>query len=397
MWRSTVGTKTNEPQGGLSREAVIAAALTVLDTDGVDGLSMRAVADRLGVKAASLYWHIRDKGQLLEQITEAVLDPIQLPASPPGWRERISVAIDALGEALRTRPAVASVLLGSLAAVQRSRLVRDVAWTLASAGLENAEPVALSLVLQVASASAVPRAVAPRIMSGEPMTLEIDSGSYRVAVRAAMPAAPDIATSVGGGGAAWVDVRPEDRRVVVRSRRGGYRGAVELNRDIPWHIKVHGGTWNNALDLSGLRITGLELDSGAGNVTCVLPAPLGIVPLRVNSGVLGVTLSRPPDAAVHATVSAGSVKVKLDGNNLRTTTSDVHWDTPGALQRSDRYDLLIFSGCVRVSLDASAPASPPPPPPTPPAGDGEPAADPLASVQLLLDGIDQRLRATMRA
>ncbi len=57
----------HEPEAsGLSRSAVIQAALDLLDSAGVEGLSMRAVADRLGVKAASLYWHLRDKEQLLE-------------------------------------------------------------------------------------------------------------------------------------------------------------------------------------------------------------------------------------------------------------------------------------------------------------------------------------------
>ncbi len=56
---------------GLNREAVVQAALAMLDAVGVDGLSMRALADRLGVKAASLYWHLRDKDQLLELVAES--------------------------------------------------------------------------------------------------------------------------------------------------------------------------------------------------------------------------------------------------------------------------------------------------------------------------------------
>lgn len=63
---------------GLSRDAVIQAALDLLDSVGAGGLSMRAVADRLGVKAASLYWHLRDKEQLLESVAEAVLDRVEV-------------------------------------------------------------------------------------------------------------------------------------------------------------------------------------------------------------------------------------------------------------------------------------------------------------------------------
>ena len=55
-----MGQQPAEP-GGLSRERLVAAGLETLEADGLDGLSMRAVADRLGVKAASLYWHVRDR------------------------------------------------------------------------------------------------------------------------------------------------------------------------------------------------------------------------------------------------------------------------------------------------------------------------------------------------
>ena len=76
-----------------------------------------------------------------------------------------------------------------------------------------------------------------------------------------------------------MEVRP-DNLVLVKNRRGGDHGAVELNPDYTWYFKIHGGTWNTVLDLAGLRISGVELDSGAGNVTCILPTPRGVVPIR---------------------------------------------------------------------------------------------------------------------
>ncbi|MFI5647981.1 TetR family transcriptional regulator, partial [Kitasatospora sp. NPDC051705] len=44
----------------LTREALTRAALRVLERDGLAGLSMRKVASEVGVKAASLYWHVRN-------------------------------------------------------------------------------------------------------------------------------------------------------------------------------------------------------------------------------------------------------------------------------------------------------------------------------------------------
>jgi AcrR family transcriptional regulator len=376
---------------GLSREAVIDAALEMLDSAGVDGLSMRALADRLGVKAASLYWHLRDKEQLLEMVAETVLDRVEVPASPPGWRPQVAAACAALAGMLSEHRAAAAVVLGSLPAVQRSALTRDLIRVLRLAGLEDAEGAAFALVVE-AAASAVTSSVASALpRDDEVMTLAIDSGSYRVTVRAAPPGTVDVASSAGGGGAASVDVQPGGL-VVVRNRRGGNSGAVMLNPEYTWYIKLHGATWNTTLDLSGLRISGMELDSGAGKVTCTLPAPAGVVPIRVNSGLVGVTFHRPANTAVHAAVSSGSVKVRLDEQLIRATASDVHWDSPGALRSDDRYDLTVYSGCVRVTMDAAAPASPRPRPLVAPPHDiPAPNRSTDQGVALILDGIEKRL------
>lgn len=53
---------------GLTRDAIVDAAFAVLDDHGADGLTVRAVADRLDVKAPALYWHVRDKQALLDEM-----------------------------------------------------------------------------------------------------------------------------------------------------------------------------------------------------------------------------------------------------------------------------------------------------------------------------------------
>ena len=385
-------TRQETEVSGLNREAVVQAALAMLDTVGVDGLSMRALADRLEVKAASLYWHLRDKEQLLELVAEAVLDRVTVPISPPSWRAQVSSACDDLARFLGEHRAAATVVLSCLPVVQRSRLGRDLARVLAAEGLQAPESAAFALVAEAAASAFLVPNPSGRQRGGEVMTLAVDSGSWRVMVRAAASGAADLATSVGGGGAASVEVRP-DNLVLVKNRRGGNHGAVELNPDYTWYFKIHGGTWNTVLDLSGLSITGIELDSGAGNVTCTLPAPSGVVPIRVNSGIVGVTMHRPRSAAVHAVVSSGSVKVRLDDKPIRTVKSDVQWDTPGAPSSPDRYDLTIYSGCVRVTMDADAPAAPGMPQPASHDKDDAPAWRADEGVSLILDGIEKRLNA----
>ncbi|UJP09870.1 TetR/AcrR family transcriptional regulator C-terminal domain-containing protein [Microbacterium sp. KUDC0406] len=53
---------------GITRERIIQAALDVLDERGADAVTVRAVAQRLDVKAPALYWHVRGKQELLDEM-----------------------------------------------------------------------------------------------------------------------------------------------------------------------------------------------------------------------------------------------------------------------------------------------------------------------------------------
>lgn len=56
----------------LDRARIVAAALDLLDETGISGLSTRKLAERLGVKSASLYWHFKDKDELLDEMCGAM-------------------------------------------------------------------------------------------------------------------------------------------------------------------------------------------------------------------------------------------------------------------------------------------------------------------------------------
>ncbi|MFC5678184.1 TetR family transcriptional regulator [Aeromicrobium endophyticum] len=57
----------------MDRQEIVDAALDLLDEGGEAAVSMRAVANRLHVKAPSLYWHFRSKQDLLEAIADAIV------------------------------------------------------------------------------------------------------------------------------------------------------------------------------------------------------------------------------------------------------------------------------------------------------------------------------------
>ncbi len=81
----------------LTREAIVAAAIDIADTAGLAGISMRKIADALGVGAMSLYRHIEDKDALLGAMTAEVTRRFSYPPEllgDPDWRHRIAVAAD---------------------------------------------------------------------------------------------------------------------------------------------------------------------------------------------------------------------------------------------------------------------------------------------------------------
>jgi TetR/AcrR family tetracycline transcriptional repressor len=70
----------------LSKAAVVQAGLDVLDEAGIDGVTVRAVASRLGVQAPALYWHVRDKQDLLDEMATEIWRraSAELAAQPDG-------------------------------------------------------------------------------------------------------------------------------------------------------------------------------------------------------------------------------------------------------------------------------------------------------------------------
>jgi AcrR family transcriptional regulator len=70
----------------LSRQRVLDAALELADAEGIEKLSMRRVAQPLGVEAMSLYHHVRNKQDLLAGLLDRAYAEIELPRAGDDWR-----------------------------------------------------------------------------------------------------------------------------------------------------------------------------------------------------------------------------------------------------------------------------------------------------------------------
>jgi TetR/AcrR family transcriptional regulator, tetracycline repressor protein len=66
----------------VTRDEIVAAALALLDEAGLEGLTLRRLAERLGIRAPTLYWHVRDKRELMDLLAGAIMDE-----ALAGWRE----------------------------------------------------------------------------------------------------------------------------------------------------------------------------------------------------------------------------------------------------------------------------------------------------------------------
>lgn len=124
----------------IDRTAILAATLDLADDAGLPAVSMRAVADRLGVTPMALYRHVGDKQQLLDGIVERLLLELPLPDPALPWHERLSGMAAALRATARRHPDVFPLLLRRPAVTPGARRVRDGVYSaLCEAGVEEAQ------------------------------------------------------------------------------------------------------------------------------------------------------------------------------------------------------------------------------------------------------------------
>src|SRR4029453_11991946 len=92
------------PRIPLTRQRVLDAAIALADRDGVGSLSMRKLAQALGVEAMSLYHHVANKAAILDGIVDVVFAEIELPSGDVGWKEAMRQRALSAREALRRHP-----------------------------------------------------------------------------------------------------------------------------------------------------------------------------------------------------------------------------------------------------------------------------------------------------
>jgi TetR/AcrR family transcriptional regulator, tetracycline repressor protein len=109
------GNRSAESEGDkprLSKRTVTEGALKLADADGLDALTIRKLAEHLGVTPMALYWHFRSKEDLLEGVAEQVWGELDVnvdPAAP--WWAQLQGLLESLVKVLRAHSAAAQLLL----------------------------------------------------------------------------------------------------------------------------------------------------------------------------------------------------------------------------------------------------------------------------------------------
>jgi AcrR family transcriptional regulator len=88
----------------LSRQRVLRAAVDLADNGGVESLSMRKLAQELGVEAMSLYRHVRNKGDIVDGMVDLVFGEIGLPPRGVAWKAAMRQRAISAREVLARHP-----------------------------------------------------------------------------------------------------------------------------------------------------------------------------------------------------------------------------------------------------------------------------------------------------
>ena len=86
---STTANSTPGHRDPLTRERVLHGAIAIADAGGIAALTIRALADKLGVKPMSVYHHVANKDEILDGIVDLVFSEIDLPTTGGDWRTEI--------------------------------------------------------------------------------------------------------------------------------------------------------------------------------------------------------------------------------------------------------------------------------------------------------------------
>jgi len=113
------GPKPRQPAPAFSRDEITRVAIELADRGGLEAVSMRRIASRIGSAPTSLYWYFSDKDELYELMVDAVIGQVPLLERPSGdWRADLAAIAWAARATLSSHPWFAQVGIHPVAGPQ---------------------------------------------------------------------------------------------------------------------------------------------------------------------------------------------------------------------------------------------------------------------------------------
>jgi AcrR family transcriptional regulator len=123
------------PRKRLTRDAVVAAALKIIDRQGVEALTMRRLGQTLGVEAMAVYRHVANKDDLIAGVVERLFSEFDVPEpEPQSWRTGVHEAFDSYADIAERHPKAFPLLVGDPAFVGEALRRSDRLFALFRAG-----------------------------------------------------------------------------------------------------------------------------------------------------------------------------------------------------------------------------------------------------------------------
>lgn len=137
---------------GLNRDRVLAAAVSLADREGAEALTVRRLADDLGVHPTSLYNHVPSKEAILDGVVERLFDDVRLPADIATWQDWVRAIAACFRDLARAHP-------GAFMVLTRRPAETPLAYGITELGLEAFDAGGFSQVDAVQAVRAVSLAV----------------------------------------------------------------------------------------------------------------------------------------------------------------------------------------------------------------------------------------------
>lgn len=122
---------------GLTEHAIVEHTLRIIRAEGMTSLSMRRLANELGVAPMSLYHHVKNKDELLERVVDTLLARVPTPRPrKSGWREQLRAYGVTVIEELTCHPGIARIVTERPPTIEGRRHLRYTGEVLIAAGFD---------------------------------------------------------------------------------------------------------------------------------------------------------------------------------------------------------------------------------------------------------------------